>query len=84
MTAPNAHGLAARLRSRHEDLLAKVDQRLLRVCPTCEEIAYPGADERTAARPAGVARSCHFCGRGGLERLGEGAESAIERERATM
>lgn len=70
-----AQGLAARLRSRREDLLAEVDRRLLRVCPSCEEIAHPGAEEE---RPFGAARSCPFCGRGGLERLGENEDAAAE------
>lgn len=71
-----ARGLAARLRARREDLLAEVDGRLLRVCPTCEEIAYRGGDDGIASA-AGAARTCPFCGRGGLQRLDE-RESAIQ------
>lgn len=41
-------GLAGRLRRRPADFLAEVDRRLLRSCPRCEEIAYPGAEEGLA------------------------------------
>jgi Replication-relaxation len=75
-----ALGLAARLRSRREDLLAEVDQRLLRVCPACEEVAYPGSEE---GRPYGAARTCPFCGRGGLERLGELRQPGLGEKRAS-
>jgi hypothetical protein len=76
-------GLAGRLRRRPESFLTEVDRRLLRVCRDCEETAYPHADEPTASGTAGdVARRCHFCGRGGLEHLADGADTGVEGERA--
>jgi len=61
-------GIAGRLRRRPADFLAEVDRRLLRFCPRCEEIAYPGAEEDMGwTRSGGPARVCHFCGEGRLE-----------------
>jgi hypothetical protein len=58
-------GLAGRLRRRPADFLAEVDRRLLRFCPRCEEVAYPGAEEDLGwTRSGGPARICHFCGEG--------------------
>ena len=75
-----AQGLAARLRRRPADFLAEVDRRLLRVCPRCSEIAYPGADAATAwSRADEAARLCPFCEAGGLEAWGERGELATAR-----
>lgn len=64
-------GIAGRLRRRPADFLAEVDRRLLRFCPRCEEIAYPGAEEDLGwTRSGGPARACHFCGEGHLEPYG--------------
>ena len=61
-----AQGLAARLRHGPEDFLAEVDRRLLRLCPDCEEIAYPEAEEGLYGR---IAEYCLFCGQAGLRRF---------------
>lgn len=63
-----AQGLPGRLRRRPADFLAEVDRRLLRFCPRCEEVVYPGADKGMAwSKPGDVARLCHFCRQGDLE-----------------
>lgn len=62
-----AQGLTGRMRHGPDEFLAAVDRRLLRVCPRCEEITYPGADDGLAwAGPGASAEACHFCGQGSL------------------
>jgi Replication-relaxation len=59
-----AQGLLARLGSAPEDFLAEVDQRSLRRCERCEEIAYPDPKRaREERKPGDVAIRCHFCGK---------------------
>lgn len=58
-----AQGLLARFGSRPEDFLAEVDERALRRCRRCEEIAYPDPKRAREERKRGdVAFRCHFCG----------------------
>jgi hypothetical protein len=58
-----AQGLLARLGSGPEDFLAEVDERALRQCSGCEEIAYPDPERAHRERqPRRVASRCHFCG----------------------
>ena len=61
-----AQGLATRLRHGPEYFLPQVDQRLLRVCPRCQEIAYPEAEEGIYRR---IAEYCLFCGHAELRRF---------------
>lgn len=62
-----AQGLLARLGSAPEDFLAEVDERSLRRCERCEEIAYPdGERARRERKPGDVAFRCHFCGKAAL------------------
>jgi hypothetical protein len=63
-------GFIARRRTGHDAFLAEVEQRALRYCSRCEEIAYP--DPERKPRPGGqrdVAGCCHFCGAGTLSEL---------------
>jgi hypothetical protein len=63
-----AQGLTGRLRRGSDDFLEEVDRRLLRFCPRCEEIAYPGGDAGMAwSKPGDPAGLCRFCGQGDLE-----------------
>jgi Replication-relaxation len=58
-----AQGFLARLRSGPEDFLAEIDERSLRRCRRCEEIAYPDPKRAREERKRGdVAFRCHFCG----------------------
>jgi hypothetical protein len=55
--------LVARLRNRPEAFLEEIDLATLRLCGSCEEIAYP--DPKRARYEGGrrnVAFRCHFCG----------------------
>lgn len=73
-------GLAARLRQRPADLLADVDRRLLRVCPRCDEVVYPGsAGETSWTRGEESARICPYCDGRGLEPWDERDELASGR-----
>lgn len=59
-----AQSIVGRLRNRPEAFLEQVDRRSLRLCPSCEEVAYPDpewARYERGARPD-VAGRCHFCG----------------------
>jgi Replication-relaxation len=51
------------VRSGPEDFLEEIDRRSLRLCRSCEEVAYPDPDRPTYERgPCDVAYRCHFCG----------------------
>jgi DNA-binding Lrp family transcriptional regulator len=55
--------LFTRLNSGPEDFLEEIDRRSLRLCRSCEEVAYPGPDRPSYERgPRDVAYRCHFCG----------------------
>ena len=58
-----AQGIVDRLRNGPEAFLDEVDLRALRLCGSCDEIAYP--DPESAAHERGarydVAGRCHFC-----------------------
>jgi hypothetical protein len=58
-----AQGIVNRLRNGPETFLDEVDRRALRLCGSCDEIAYP--DPKSAAHERGarydVAGRCHFC-----------------------
>jgi Replication-relaxation len=57
-----AQRFLARLGSGPEDFLAEVDERALRRCSRCEEIAYPDPERAHRERqPRDVAGRCHFC-----------------------
>ena len=51
-------------RSGPEDFLEEIDRRSLRVCRSCEEVAYPDPDRASyeRGRSPDVAFRCHFCG----------------------
>jgi hypothetical protein len=58
-----AQGFLTRLRSGPQDFLAGIDERSLRRCERCEEIAYPDPKRaREERKPGDVAFRCHFCG----------------------
>ncbi|MEX2106526.1 MAG: replication-relaxation family protein [Solirubrobacterales bacterium] len=77
-----AQGIAGRLRNGPETFLAEVDRRSLRLCPSCEEIAYPDPQRARyeRARPD-VAFSCHFCGGSTLAKLDEDGSRPWSRSR---
>ena len=58
-----AQGIAGRLRNGPETFLDKVNRRVLRICPSCEEIAYPDPKRTIHEQGADydVAGHCHFC-----------------------
>jgi Replication-relaxation len=68
-----AQGIAGRLRNGPEAFLVKVDRRSLRLCRSCEEVAYPDPERARYSRARGdVAFRCHFCGDGApLAKLSE-------------
>jgi hypothetical protein len=54
--------LIARLRNRPEEFLEEIDREALRVCRSCEEIAYPDPERARYERGRDdVAFRCHFC-----------------------
>jgi DNA-binding Lrp family transcriptional regulator len=54
-------------RSGPEDFLEEIDRESLRLCRSCEEVAYPDLDRPSYERgPRDVAYRCHFCGSGSL------------------
>jgi Replication-relaxation len=59
-----AQGITARLRNGPETFLDQIDCRALRLCRSCEEVAYP--DPEWASHERGVrydvAGRCHYCG----------------------
>jgi DNA-binding Lrp family transcriptional regulator len=66
-------------RSGPEDFLEEIDRRSLRLCRSCEEVAYPDPDRASYERkPRDVAFRCHFCGG---EKLAEWERSAGGRDR---
>jgi len=62
-------------RSGPEDFLEEIDRRSLRLCRSCEEVAYPDPDRASyeRGRRPDVAFRCHFCG---SEKLAEWDRSA--------
>jgi hypothetical protein len=55
--------LVKRLHSGPEDFLEEIDRKSLRLCRSCEELAYPDPDRPSYERgPRDVAYRCHFCG----------------------
>lgn len=55
--------LFTRLHSGPEDFLEEIDRRSLRLCRSCEEVAYPDPERPSYERgPRDVAHRCHFCG----------------------
>lgn len=67
--------LFTRLHSGPEDFLEEIDRRSLRLCRSCEEVAYPDPDRASyeRGRRRDVAFRCHFCG---SEKLAEWERSA--------
>jgi DNA-binding Lrp family transcriptional regulator len=66
--------LFTRLHSGPEDFLEAIDRRSLRLCRSCEEVAYPDPDRPSYERgPRDIAYRCHFCG---SEKLAEWEPSA--------
>lgn len=67
-------------RSGPEDFLEEIDRRSLRVCRSCEEVAYPDPDRASyeRGRRRDVAYRCHFCG---SEKLVEWERSAARKDR---
>jgi DNA-binding Lrp family transcriptional regulator len=54
--------LFTRLHSGPEDFLEEIDRRSLRLCRSCEEVAYPDPDRPSYERGRrDVAYRCHFC-----------------------
>jgi hypothetical protein len=54
--------LFTRLHSGPEDFFEEIDRRSLRLCRTCEEVAYPDPDRPSYERGSrDVAYRCHFC-----------------------
>jgi hypothetical protein len=54
--------LVSRLRNGPEDFLEEIDREALRVCRSCEEIAYPDPERARYERGRyDVAFRCHFC-----------------------
>jgi DNA-binding Lrp family transcriptional regulator len=67
--------LCTRLHSGPEDFLEEIDRRSLRLCRSCEEIAYPDPDRSSYERkPRDVAFRCHFCGSENLAAWGPSAK----------
>jgi hypothetical protein len=68
--------LFTRLHSGPEDFLEEIDRESLRLCRSCEEVAYPDPDRASyeRGRHRDVAFRCHFCG----------SEKLAEWERATV
>jgi DNA-binding Lrp family transcriptional regulator len=71
--------LFTRLHSGPEDFLEEIDRRSLRLCRSCEEVAYPdpGCPSYERGR-RDVAYRCHFCG---SEKLAEWERSAAREDR---
>ncbi len=72
--------LFTRLHSGPEDFLEEIDCRSLRLCRSCEEVAYPDPDRASyeGGRRRDVAFRCHFCG---SEKLVEWERSAAGKAR---
>jgi DNA-binding Lrp family transcriptional regulator len=71
--------LFTRLNSGPEDFLEEIDRRSLRLCRSCEEVAYPDPDRSSYERGSrDVAYRCHFCGG---EKLAEWERSAAGKAR---
>lgn len=73
-----AQGLIGRLRNGPETFLDKVDQRSLRRCQRCDELAYPDPERARYERGGreDVAGRCHFCGSTDLSEIDRGEASA--------
>lgn len=55
--------LVTRLHSGPEDFVEEIDRKSLRLCRSCEELAYPDPERPSYERgPRDVAYRCHFCG----------------------
>ncbi len=72
--------LITRLHSGPEDFLEGIDRKSLRICRSCEEVAYPDSDRASyeRGRRRDVAFRCHFCG---SEKLAEWERSATGKAR---
>lgn len=71
--------LFTRLHSGPEDFLEGIDRRSLRLCLSCEEVAYPDPERPSYERgPRDVAYRCHFCG---SQKLAEWEPSAAGKGR---
>jgi hypothetical protein len=58
------------VRSGPEDFLEEIDRKSLRLCRSCEEVAYPDPERARYQRGShDVACRCHFCGGGDLAEL---------------
>jgi hypothetical protein len=58
------------VRSGPEDFLGEIDRKSLRLCRSCEEVAYPDPERARYERGShDVACRCHFCGSGDLAEL---------------
>jgi hypothetical protein len=63
------------VRSGPEDFLEEIDRKSLRLCRSCEEVAYPDPERARYERGShDVACRCHFCGGGDLAELDRGGE----------
>lgn len=67
-------GLAARLRNGPETFFDRIDRRALRLCRSCEEIAYPDAERAESYAKRHRACHCHYCGAGALAEIEPVAE----------
>jgi DNA-binding Lrp family transcriptional regulator len=67
-------------RSGPEDFLEEIDRRSLRICRSCDEVAYPDPDRASyeRGRHRDVAFRCHFCG---SEKLAEWEPAAAAEAR---
>lgn len=72
-----AQGIMNRLRNGPETFLDEVDRRALRLCGSCDEIAYPDPEWARYERGAryDVAGRCHFCGARALAEIETGASA---------
>jgi hypothetical protein len=67
------------VRSGPEDFLEEIDRKALRLCRSCEEVAYPDPERPSYQRGRrDVAYRCHFCG---SEKLAEWERSATGKAR---
>jgi Replication-relaxation len=77
--------LAARLRNGPEAFLEEIDREALRLCRSCEEVAYPDPGRARYERASReVAFRCHFCGGrdlAGWEPAADGEGGAVNRRR---
>lgn len=76
-----AQGILGRLRNRPESFLEEVDRRSLRLCRSCEEVAYPDPEWAHYERGAhpDVAGRCHFCRAEALAKIEPTADEGGQR-----